>query len=278
MTGHDTPSIRSLELEVEVPGTPEQVWQAIATGAGITAWFTPAEVAEHEGGTIAFDHGGGMEDAGVVTGWQPPRRFAYEEPWQPREDSPPARLATEWLVEARSGGTCVVRLVSNLFAARADWDDELGGMGDGWQSYLHNLRLYLTHFAGRPCAPVAVSGSAPEPLDEAWDALTGALGLPDAAVGERTATSAPGAPRLAGVVERRGGGRYHRELLLRVDEPAPGAAFVMAYLSRDRVYPSFRAYLFGDAAPAVAEREEAAWRAWMDERFADAPAAARRRE
>ena len=29
---------RSVQVEVEVPGTPEQVWQAIATGPGVGAW------------------------------------------------------------------------------------------------------------------------------------------------------------------------------------------------------------------------------------------------
>lgn len=28
---------RSIELEIEVPGTPEQVWRAIATGPGISS-------------------------------------------------------------------------------------------------------------------------------------------------------------------------------------------------------------------------------------------------
>ena len=28
-----------LEFSVEVPGTPEQVWQAVATSAGMSAWF-----------------------------------------------------------------------------------------------------------------------------------------------------------------------------------------------------------------------------------------------
>jgi uncharacterized protein YndB with AHSA1/START domain len=36
------PEPRTIELEVEVPGTPEQVWEAIATGQGIAAWFVPA--------------------------------------------------------------------------------------------------------------------------------------------------------------------------------------------------------------------------------------------
>jgi uncharacterized protein YndB with AHSA1/START domain len=30
---------RSVQVEVEVPGTPEEVWQAIATGPGISSWF-----------------------------------------------------------------------------------------------------------------------------------------------------------------------------------------------------------------------------------------------
>ena len=40
---------RSVQVEVEVPGTPEEVWQAIATGPGISAWFVPAEFEERDG-------------------------------------------------------------------------------------------------------------------------------------------------------------------------------------------------------------------------------------
>jgi uncharacterized protein YndB with AHSA1/START domain len=252
---------RRLELEVEVPGTPEDVWDAIATGPGISAWFARTDVEERAGGTIAFDLGGGVDSAGVVTAWEPPRRFVYEEPID--DDS---RLASEWLVEARSGGTCVVRLVSSLFGSSAAWDDELAGMEDGWRSYLANLRLYLTHFPGQSCSPVEVTGGGAGSLDEAWARLTDALGLADAAVGDRAATSH--GPRLAGAVERRTGGDHHRELLLRLAEPAPGTAFVLVYRYREQVRPAVRAYLFGADAPAVAERERAAWRAWMDSRFA----------
>jgi uncharacterized protein YndB with AHSA1/START domain len=259
---------RKLELEVEVPGTPEQVWDAIATGPGITAWFARAEVEERDGGAISFDLGGGIESSGVVIAFEPPHRFVYEEPL---EDD--ARLASEWLVEARSGGTCIVRLVSSLFGSSADWEDELGGMEDGWRSYMQNLRLYLTHFAGQACSPVNVSGDGTGSLDETWAQLTAALGLSDAAVGERVSASAPGAPRLAGTVERRTGGEYHHDLLLHLTEPAPGTAFLLAYRYQERVSPAIRAYLFGADAPTIASREEASWRAWMDERFAASNAA-----
>ena len=43
-----------LEFSVEVPGTPEQVWQAIATAKGMSAWFGPTELEEREGGSLHF--------------------------------------------------------------------------------------------------------------------------------------------------------------------------------------------------------------------------------
>ena len=39
----DSSGRRYVQAEVEVPGTPEQVWQAIATGPGISSWFVPTE-------------------------------------------------------------------------------------------------------------------------------------------------------------------------------------------------------------------------------------------
>jgi uncharacterized protein YndB with AHSA1/START domain len=271
----DTQRKRSIELEVEVPGTPEQVWAAIATGPGITAWFVPAEVEEREGGSVSLDiMGEGMEASGVVTAWDPPRRFVYEES-DPFEVEPGSRLATEWLVEARSGGTCIVRLVNNLFASREEWDDQLEDLRDGWGAYMHNLRLYMTHFSGRRCSPILETGTAPAPKGRAWAELTGALGLSEAAVGETTATTAPDAPPLAGTVERIADGKHHRELMLRLGEPAPGVAFLFAFEYQQQVYASIHAYLFGDEAAAVAGREGPRWRSWIDQHFPSAEAASK---
>jgi len=47
---------RSVQVEVEVPGTPEEVWQAIATGPRISSWMVPAEFEERDGaGEKALD-------------------------------------------------------------------------------------------------------------------------------------------------------------------------------------------------------------------------------
>ena len=52
---------RSVQVEVEVPGTPEEVWQAIATGPGISSWFVPTRSEERQGGEIMSNFGPGMD-------------------------------------------------------------------------------------------------------------------------------------------------------------------------------------------------------------------------
>src|SRR5207244_6798434 len=71
---------RSVQVEVEVPGTPEEVWRAIATGPGISSWFVPTEFEERDGKPVAvtLNFGPGMESRSVVTAWDPPRMFAAE--------------------------------------------------------------------------------------------------------------------------------------------------------------------------------------------------------
>jgi uncharacterized protein YndB with AHSA1/START domain len=265
----DTPETRSVQVEVEVPGTPEQVWEAIATGPGISAWFVPTEVDEREGGTISQHHGAGMDETGMITAWEPPHRFAFaNEQWRPTDAASPERVAAEFLVEARAGGTCIVRVVNSGFGSGADWDRAIESIEPGWRSALDNLRLYLTHFPGQRASSFAASGGAFGTLEEAWTALTSAMGLPAAAKGERLASGSD-APQLAGVVERAREG----ELLLRIDEPAPGLAYVGAGGPGDEVFTFVRAYLYGDEATPVAARAESDWQAWLDSHFPSAETA-----
>lgn len=264
---------RFVEMSVEVPGTPEQVWHAIATGPGISAWFVKTEVEEREGGAILFHLGPGMDSPGVITGWEPPARLVYEERgWN--GDAPP--LATEVFVETRSGGTCVVRMVHSLFTSSEEWDDQLESMESGWPPFFDVLRLYLGYFLGQPSAVFRLVGGAPGSEEEAWAALTQELGLAGATQGERRSTS-DGAPPLTGVVERIGRGKNLHEILLRLDQPAPGAAILAAFTWGGKVQVLVSLYLYGEGAEALAAREEEVWQGWMGERFpitAEAPAAA----
>jgi hypothetical protein len=178
----------------------------------------------------------------------------------------------EWLVEARGGGTCVVRLINSGFGSGADWDAEYDATEAGWRLFLYNLRLYLTHFPGQRCSSVLVNGHADGPVDRAFADLAAALGLPtEAREGERVAATASGAPPLAGVVER----VAPNMLTLLLERPARGIAFVVSEpAGGGSAHASVYTYLFGDGAAEAAARDEPAWRAWMQRHFpmAEAPA------
>ena len=163
MTTPDVPL--RIELVYELPGTAEQVWDAIATARGISAWFLPTEVDEREGGAVLF-HMGEDDSPGTITGWEPPGRFAYVEPdWADltkKDTGPVTPLATEFLVEAQSGGTCVVRIVSSAFGTSEDWEQEFfDEMEKGWKPFFEHLRVYLTYFPGQAATSLAAEADVP---------------------------------------------------------------------------------------------------------------------
>lgn len=254
---------RSVQTEVEVPGTPEQVWKAISTGPGVSSWFVPTQIDERDGGAVTSSFGPGMDAVATITSWEPPHRFTADSRGEMGPTGP--TIATEWTVEARAGGTCVVRVVHSWFASTDDWDSQFEGHEHGWTAFFRILRMYLTHFRGQAGAAFQVMGVGPEPVATAWDTLTRGLGLSGAAEGQ-TVKSAPGAPVFAGIVERAGPPEYP-ELLVRLREPAPGLAHVFAMPMGGSVYLPIRLYLYGDGAAAAAAQAEPAWTAWLSEHF-----------
>jgi len=254
---------RSVEAEVEVPGTPEEVWEAIATGRGVSAWFVPTTIDERHEGAITCNFGPGMESASKITTWDPPRRLIADSPNDMGPDAP--TVATEWTIEARSGGKCIVRVVHRWFSDKDDWDHQYEGTVYGWHAFFRILSLYLTHFRGMPASSFQLMGFAPESTSRAWASLCRSLGLEHVAVGKGVRTSAA-APPIAGVVERVGE-PAHPELLLRLKEPTPGAAHLFAMPMGGQVCLSMRCYLYGDRASAAVERDEPSWQAWMSQHF-----------
>lgn len=249
----------AVDVSIEVDATPEQIWEAIATGPGMECWFVPADVEEREGGSIVTHHGSFGSSEGTITAYDRPRRLVYEErDWNPGTEVPP--WITEILVEAKQGGTCVVRLVSGVFAD-GDWSDEIGSSKDGWTLALLNLRIHFEHFAGQACASLFVVATVEGSDADVWTALRDGLRIGDVAVGDRLETG-DGAPRVSGVVED----LRPETIILRSDEPAPGIAELMA-MSYGGTHVFVRGYFYGDDRAAVVEREEAAWQDWLGERF-----------
>ena len=256
---------RSVQVEVEVPGTPEEVWQAIATGPGISSWFVPAVFEEREGKPVALtlSFGPGMDARSVVMSWEPARKkwAAQSDGWIP--GSPP--IANEWSVEAREGGICIVRIVHSLFASTDDWDNQLEGTESGWPAFFRTLQIYLTHFRGQPSTAMKLMAPAAGTEAEAWETLTSALGVKGSSVGQRS-TAPAGVPAFSGVLEHLT--QTPNDALLRVDKPGPGVVALGTFsFPGGPTMVAVNFYLYGDQAAGTVAHETPLWEAWFQERF-----------
>jgi len=259
----DADGRRSIQVDIEVPGTVQEVWEAIATGPGISAWFVPARFEEKDGTPVAvtLDFGPFMESRSVVTEWDPPRIFAREGAgWVP--GSPP--IATEFRVEARGGGVCAVRIVQSLFASTDDWDGQLTGAEEGWPGIARILRLYLTHFRGQRSAILQLMAPVPGTATEAWAVLIAALGLDGVEVGQGWVAPG-GVPELGGVMEHVSESPYGA--LLRLDTPGPGTAAFGTIEFGDTAMATVTFYLYGDGADGRVAHDTPRWQAWIQKHF-----------
>ena len=162
--------------EEELPGvTPEQVWEAIATGPGIDSWFMGAN--EVEPGVAVEQAFGAYRPRHPITAWEPGERLAYG-----GERDPDGRfVAYEFLVEGRERGSTVLRVVTSGFLPGEDWADEFEAMTAGGEMFRRTLVTYLRHFAGRTARPVTAVGPPVADWPALWAALGRRLGLDRAA-------------------------------------------------------------------------------------------------
>jgi uncharacterized protein YndB with AHSA1/START domain len=244
---------REIRLQAEVLGAPSEVWDAIATGRGITAWFVPATVEGRTGGEVTMDFGSGMVERGRVTVYDPPARFVYEVPAEGG-----GVLTHEWLVEPAAEGSCVVRLVNSGFGEGDAWDDRYFGMEAGWRLFLENLRLFRSHFADLDCASVIVNAVANGGQEETFARYLGDLGLE----GDEQVRAIRG-PELQGRVV----GRFPGMVTLLTEKPHPGIVFLASEGRGDRQFVSFYGYFFGDGAEDAAARARPEWERWLHARF-----------
>ncbi|MER6092171.1 SRPBCC family protein [Streptomyces bluensis] len=154
--------------EFEVDATPEQVWDAFTSGTG--GWLWPMEAPEpREGGT-----GPSGSD---VTVWDPPHRYTNRvENVEGISEQTLNQL--DYTIEPRDEGRRAwVRYVhSGIFVD--DWDNQYDGASKHTDFYLHTLRQYLTHFAGRPVTAFATfDGPEASKAPDAFAAVGRALGV-----------------------------------------------------------------------------------------------------
>jgi uncharacterized protein YndB with AHSA1/START domain len=254
---------RRIELDIEVPGTPEEVWRAVATGPGISSWYVPHVVEERQDGhaSASFGDGPEMQISGRVAAWEPPHRVVFD-------NGESDGYAFEWLVEAKDSSTCIVRLINSGFGSGEEWDAQYDGMSQGWLLFLRNLHLHLTHFAGQTAQSMLPMAMWPGDRQLVWSRLCDLLGVPaNPPVGTHIITSGIDVPVLSGTVVDASSWR----IALLLDQPVPGTAFIAAEGSGESTGVSVWSYLYGPDSSDVIQRDKPRWQSWFDQHAAVDP-------
>ncbi|HTF46564.1 MAG TPA: SRPBCC domain-containing protein [Pseudonocardia sp.] len=241
---------RRVAKEIELDATPEQVWGAISTGPGFSVWFVPHEIEPGIGGKCHADFGSGNIAEGRVLEWDQGRRVVYGG----SNDDPGEAL--EFLVEARDGGTAVLRFVQSGFTAE-DWEAEYHSRG--WDVFFHNLSSYFQHFAGLPVVNALAMSFTPLGREAVWEKFHTALGVaPAVQIGDRVDLTPEGVEPISGVVDLRWRGllgiRTENALYRFGGEGADAWGMV-----------NVCHYLYGTDRERV--EETASWRAWLERLF-----------
>ncbi|SEN96987.1 SRPBCC family protein [Actinacidiphila rubida] len=240
--------------EFEVEASPEEVWDALTSGTA--GWLWPMEYEPREGG--AAPHGG------TVTAWDPPHRLAgrteIAEADLPEGGPRQTLNQLDHLIEPREGGGSWVRYVHSGILVD-DWDNQYDGANRHTDFYLHTLRQYLLHFAGRRATFSGADGtSAASGAPDALDAAARALGLPGgAAEGDAVRVLLPGAET---PVDAELDFRNAYFIGLRTPD-----AMVRVF-GRNRFGATVGVTVHDFAAGADAARTGARWQGWLDEVYA----------
>ncbi len=183
--------------EIALDASPEQVWEAVATGRGLDAWFMGSnEVEPRVGGTTRCTMGRYSEE-GMVTAWEPHKRFAYRS----REGDDGSFMAFEYVIDGRDEGRTVLRLVQSGFMS-ADWEAEYEALNKGWDMYLRTIGQYLTYFPGQTATPISAQGPQAAGEGQVWEAVKKGVGLAGAVrEGDRARYTVAGSKPVEGVVD-----------------------------------------------------------------------------
>lgn len=245
-----------LQKKIELHASRDQVWGAVATGPGLSAWYVPHELEPRKGGRVRADFGGGVVIDGRILVYERGRRVVYGG----GKEQPGVALEF-WITEEAEGHPKDATVLH--FRQRGFPEADRSLYDRGWDLNFHTLAEYFKHFAGRP-ATTAVALSLPlVDRRETWTRVHRGLGLdPAVVVGERIELAPEGGEPISGVVDlviddvinavgvRTDDGFYR----MMADEQC-GAA-IMRYTYVVDPPPELRAAVAGN------------WQGWLDQQFA----------
>ena len=249
--------------EVEIAASPEAVWQAIASGPGVKAWFMGMEMDfdERAGGDVRVKMGEDFSTTAKIVAWDPPRHFATEGEGSFGPDSPP--IGYEWTVEAKDGGTCVLRMVQTLFTQDDSWDTQVGDTQAGWPAFFHVLRNYVERHAEQESGVVQAMGPVSGSKEDAFERLTRAMGIEELAIGQSIRCEAEGMPAFTGEIEDVVRGRSDR-VMLRLEQPFAGTGWIGVGPIHGNMTAIVSLYWYGEGASAASAEAQAQFTAWLN--------------
>ena len=237
--------------EITLDATPEQVWEAIATGPGVDSWFMGrTEIEPGEGGTNSLDMMDimGFVQKSTITAWEPGKRLAF------REDSPDGTLAAfEYLLEGRDGGSTSLRFAHSGILDD-DWEAQYDGLKAGDLLYLKQLATYLKYFPGRHATRnLFLVGPAVSDTERVWSRFADVLSLTgEITEGAPVRLNVPGLPATDGVVEFLG-----EPYFVGVRTPHGIHSLIKGY--RDVLVVGYHGFSEDEDEKEI----ESAWRSWL---------------
>ncbi|SNS92600.1 hypothetical protein SAMN06309944_1392 [Micrococcales bacterium KH10] len=227
-----------IRKQIKLDATPEQVWRAIATREGQTAWSPDPDAIEQEGMEIERDE---------------PNRLTVRTPTEANGSF----HAFEYVIEAQDDSTTVLRFVHSGFLGE-DWNDEFNYeemTSYGWDMYLHTLAQYLTYFPDQPATYIEATAPERSSTKEAWTVLEKALGLTGPVeLGDAIELTPQGLPPIRGIVDyiepgeeflavRTDEGLFRFHSLAPMGMPIAVGHYIYRKVDRDAVTEQWRAWL-----------------------------------
>jgi uncharacterized protein YndB with AHSA1/START domain len=134
-----------IERTVEIARPPSEVWAALTTAEGLSAWFgNDASIDLRPGGVAQMTFDGGHTVSMRVERVEEPTVFGYTWPIFGLPDDDPRRTYVEFRLEPTASGTRLTMIESGFAQLPEDaYRTAYDGNSQGWVSELGELADYL---------------------------------------------------------------------------------------------------------------------------------------